>query len=111
VILDNKDEDQVQEETGSKKLTSPINGNTVLRNIGSSKPPEIRPSSKISASKSSEGRRWASWVLPAAANQPFMRLCNISTTPRREILINDINIKDYQRLRIHHLRASMGVAS
>jgi ATP-binding cassette, subfamily B (MDR/TAP), member 1 len=34
VILDSKDEDQLQEETGSKKLTSPINGHIVLRNVG-----------------------------------------------------------------------------
>ena len=108
-IQDSLDEDQLQEESGSKKLTTPIRGEIEFKNVSFKYEQRdqivfkdlsfsVKPGQKI-------GLVGPSGCGKSTVQQMIQRFYD---PDEGEIFLDGNNIKDYD---IHHLRASLGVVS
>lgn len=108
-ILDSEDEDQLQIKDESKLLKTPIKGNIQLKNVSFKYETRDEQIFKNLNLEIKEGWK-VGFVGPSGCgkstiHQLLQRFYDVTSG---EILIDGINIKDYD---IHHLRRSFGVVS
>lgn len=108
-ILDCKDEDQLQEEYGSKMLKTHINGNIVFKNVSFKYESRDEKVFENMNFEIKQGQK-IGFVGPSGCGKSTIHqlLQRFYDSDEGEILIDGVNIRDYD---IHHLRTSFGVVS
>jgi ATP-binding cassette, subfamily B (MDR/TAP), member 1 len=108
-IIDSLDEDQLQKETGSKMVKTPIKGNIVVKNITFKYESRDQPVFTDMNLEIKEGQKVGFVGSSGCGKSTIHQLLQRFYDPNQgEIYIDGINIKDYD---IHYLRSHIGVVS